>query len=149
MMEVARLISQEGLKQAEVAERLDCSTRWVSLQWRKFLLLLHQDDLVPEELRRDVRLFAETGLRDLIEKGLLQYEETAAYGAVVLQSIRTLLEMHGAMAPEAGDESEAEVEKVVEDLKVRSPLVRERLERLEAAKKKRQEEMARGRSEGG
>lgn len=136
-MKVAELIGVEGMTQAQAAEKMGISVQWVGVLWREALVEVRDRTMLPEEVVRDIRVYAEGNLRYLIDKGAENYDDSASYGAVILQANRTLLEMHGASKPtEVGDlEGMKSIEAVAKSVKAKSPLIAKRLEALKHIKK--------------
>ena len=133
---IAHLIAFEKLTHQEVAEKLGMSVRWVTELWGEAKVAAFADTLTAEELKAEVRLTSEANLRELIATGLEKYPGSASYGAVALQAIRTLMDMHGASQPEEVGETGAlkSIEAVAESVRAVSPLIADKLLRLQRLK---------------
>jgi predicted DNA-binding protein (UPF0251 family) len=133
---VAHLIAYENLTHREVAEKLGLSRRWVAELWAEARAAAFADTLTPKDLKTAIRLTCETGLRELIAVGMEKYPNSASYGTVALQAIRTLMEMHDAIRPEeeGRDDVLKSIEAVAESVRAVSPLIADKLLRLQRLK---------------
>ena len=152
--EVAHLIATEKKTQAEAAQAMGISERWVAQLWREAELAARHGDLTSEETKEDVRTMCSAALHHTLKTSVERVEDTAAYGAIVVAAAKTLLEMHGCASPEAGSgNKKKDFEESMKRAKAVSPLLFKRLAGLEKPgeekkfeedeKKRREEEAAR------
>jgi hypothetical protein len=98
--------------------------------WQEIVAKANGDGVMPVEHRAAVRAYLDIHLRRVIEEARGLVGEAAAYGAVVVAGVKALAELHGIKAEEALP-SGLSLEDVGREVRVVSPLIAGKLERLE------------------
>jgi hypothetical protein len=132
---VIELHVMEGKTLVETAEVMGIHLRTVQKRWKEVL-----EDVkggTAEELREEVRAYADLHLREVIQTAQQNVDDSAAYGAVVVQGIKTLCELHGVEPPEETKGQALTMEEVGQRVRSKSPLLLDKLNHIRAAKRAR------------
>ena len=81
--------------------------------------------------KAEIRAFADLSLRRFAQEGLSMFSEGAAYGAVGVQAIRALCELHG-VKPDEAAAAGFSLEDVGREVRVVSPLLMDKIDRVKA-----------------
>jgi len=81
--------------------------------------------------KAEIRAFADLSLRRFAQEGLSMFSEGAAYGAVGVQAIRALCELHG-LKPDEAAAAGFSLEDVGREVRVVSPLLMDKMDRVAA-----------------
>jgi hypothetical protein len=128
--ELIRLRVEEGKSLKECAKLLGRHYNRVRILWREIVEKASGDDGTPSEHRAEVRAFVDLHLRKVARDSLARIAEGAAYGAVVVAALRTLLTLHG-VKPEEAVVAGLSLEDVGLEVRAVSPILLAKLEHLE------------------
>lgn len=129
--EIINLHVFKGMPLKDVARKVGRHYRYVCLVWQGVVKECAGEDKLPEAHKAAVRAYCDTHLRRVIESSQGLIGEAAAYGAVVVQGVKQLAELHGLKAEDVAPEGMS-LEQVGEQVRVVSPLLIDKLERVRA-----------------
>lgn len=121
----------EGKSLRETARLVGRSYKYVSSVWAAVCREVNGGKATPEERREAVRSYMDRHLRACVERAQGLMGEAAAYGAVVVQGIKALGELHG-IRPEELAPAGFNLEDVGREVRVVSPLLIDRLDQVRA-----------------
>lgn len=135
----------QGHSLKECARLMGRNYQAIHRVWRLVVEGCSGERVAPEEHLRAVRAYADQHLRATIETAQSLVGDAAAYGAVVIAGVKQLCELHGVKPEEAGITGTATLEDIGKSVRVTSPLLLAKLDRVLAAKEAKE----RGASGGG
>lgn len=121
----------EGKSLRETARLVGRSYKYVSSVWAAICRDVNGGNATPEAHREAVRSYMDRHLRTVVERAQGLMGEAAAYGAVVVQGIKALGELHG-IRPEELAPAGFNLEDVGREVRVVSPLLIDRLDQVRA-----------------
>jgi DNA-binding CsgD family transcriptional regulator len=120
----------EGKTLKQCARLLGRSYKRVSAHWAAICREVSGDS--SPQKKEEVRAFADLHLREFAREGRRLFEEGAAYGAVGVQAIKALCELHGVKAEEGLAAAGFSLEDVGREVRVVSPLLMYKIDRVQA-----------------
>lgn len=122
---VIELHVMQGLSLKQTARKIGRSYKRVCVVWRG--VVADANGGTGEEGKRAVRAFCDQHLRSLVAEGQKGFSDNAAHGAVAVAALKELRELHGLKA-EDGEAPGLPMEAVGQEVRVKSPLLLERIE---------------------
>lgn len=132
--ELVRLHVFEGKSIPQCAKLMGRSYKSLHAVWRIVVAESCGDKAGPVDMRRNVRAFTDRCLRELVEVSIPLVGESAAHGAIILKATEALCKLHGVTAEDDADSGGgvASLEEIGASVRVVSPLLADKLERVKA-----------------
>ncbi len=130
-MAVVELKCTTRLTANEIGELIGRSPKYVSKVWRAEVRRAEEEMVNPEK-RRELKAWMLRQVQMTVVKAQNLVESHAAYGALVLKGVEALERLAGVEVADASKKST--LDEIAEQVKVRSPLVLEKLEGVRTLK---------------
>lgn len=130
--ELVRLHVFEGKSIPECARLMGRSYKGLHAVWRLIVAEASGDRSGGVDYRKQVKAYSDRVLRELVEVSLPLVKDSAAHGAVVLKSIESLRSLHGVDGAEEEQAAGMTLEEIGASVRVVSPLLADKLERVKA-----------------
>lgn len=127
---IVQLHCFEGKSLKECAKILGRHPKRVSAIWSGVVRDVSGDS--DPKRKEEIRAFADLSLRKFAQDGLRMFEDGAAYGAVGVQAIKALCELHGVKPEDGLAQAGFSLEDVGREVRVVSPLLMDKMDRVKA-----------------
>lgn len=124
----------QGIPLKECARIMGRNYQALHRVWRLVVAECGGERQASEEHIKAVRAYCDLHLRRVIEEAQPLVAEAAAYGAVVIAGVKELCALHGVKPEEAAAGTTASLAEIGLNVRVTSPLLLEKLERVTKAK---------------
>jgi len=118
-----------GKRLVECARLLGLSYGRVLGVWHAVVAEVHGSKGAPEEHLRAVRAYLDLNYRRVVEESQARLGEAASYGAAVIAACKALVDLHG-LNEDASTPNATTLEDVGREVRVVSPLLMDKLERI-------------------
>jgi hypothetical protein len=124
----------QGIPLKECAQIMGRNYQALHRVWRLVVAECGGERTTSVEHSAAVRAYADAHLRRVIEEASTLVGDAAAYGAVVIAGVKELCALHGVKPEDAESGTTASLAEIGLNVRVTSPLLLEKLERVQKAK---------------